>query len=216
MKTVIVLASVLCLSSVAFGQTVVTDDFEDNADGRFQPDASVTYDFTQAAVLEVGIQVQNWFYIRDYPDMATPAWVPPAYDFTGATITYDEYWDIDNTGGRALTNQILFLRIYSGTWDGTSWTLTGYEDFAGATPPEAEATGLSRSFVEGTGTITNYGGGVFDPSQIYRWRWHGTDWDQVAGDEVWLRDFEVTVPEPGTLALMGVGLLSLLGLRRRK
>ena len=177
---------------------IVSEDFEDNTDGRFENlNCDLDFNLTQEMIMDITLNA--WFYAWDRIYQAVPAWdPPPPYDLTGATIVYDEKWVFDTEGGaRDFTNQILIFRMYSGYYDDGSmtWSLTGYEDWSYA--PETADNGVwnTHTRVQGTGAISDYGGGVYDPSSIYYWRWYGTDWDwDNNDDEIHLRDFKALAP----------------------
>ena len=144
---------------------------------------------------------------------------------------------IDTFDDRALTNQTFSFWLYSGAWDADDslWRRTGYirtgSGTWGQVVPNGAVEDVWNTYTSDLGTIGSGPSNVtdYDSAGTGRGFVHGT-WDvssQVlirldvgglqAGDIVSLRNLSITrIPEPGTMAMMGLGLLSLLGIRRKK
>ena len=86
-----------------------------------------------------------------------------------------------------------------------------YTSDAGTINPTSPA---NLNDYDGSGTGRGFDHGDWDVHSIVKIRIDVTG--LMEGDIVSMRNLVVTVPEPGTMALMGLGLLTLLGVRRKK
>ena len=144
---------------------------------------------------------------------------------------------VDTVDDRALTNQTTRLWFYSGAWDADDslWRRTVYIRTGPGTWGNLADLGAAENqwftYTSDAGTIS-----TSSPSNLNDYDGSGTgrgfdhgDWDVhsivkiridvtglMEGDIVSMRALSVTVPEPGTMALLGLGLLTLLGARRKK
>jgi hypothetical protein len=108
----------------------------------------------------------------------------------------------------------------SGTGDDSDWTLITCtkpgvegEDCTVSGPNEFGGDVSSGIVVGATGTFT-FSGTFANPATLTDFfvRWQATGIDGEGSD----KGFEVGLPEPGTLALLGAGLLGLGASRRRR
>lgn len=113
-----------------------------------------------------------------------------------------------------------FLRLY--TFDG-SGTLKGFRDFGiiyatqSGDAPHPTWTNKVVNVNSAPHTDTGQNGGVFDPANVGRMRLYGTDWSGADEDFLDVKNVSVDmIPEPGTFAAIGAGIVSLLAMRRRK
>lgn len=150
-------------------------------------------------------------------------------DLSGdALVEFDaRYFQPDDNTNR-YADAPIFLRMYSYADDND--TLLGWKDFGivYATQPSwnnpAYPDWTHVTVDWNSAAAANNGANVFDPTKISRMRLYGTDWFSPAnqfGSFIDVKNFRVTtagqpIPEPGTMALMAMGALPLLGLRRRK
>jgi hypothetical protein len=60
-------------------------------------------------------------------------------------------------------------------------------------------------------------GGTFDPTNVTRMRFYGTDWSGTGQDFMDVKNLMITgVPEPSLAAVLGLGLFGLLPVVRRR
>ena len=248
MNKLLTVAVVLCLASGAYAANPVgyTDDFEDNADGRFyDTPANFSIDTTPTGymnILPTGTGMRMYLRLgsmensEDVFHTVSPEIGP--FNATNGTVSYDlrvTTWD-----GRDLVNENVLFWIYSGVWDADDslWRRTGFAAYLpGLGNPKLVDDGMPA-----TGDWTTLSGNINDNGWSLSLTDYGSegpgrgfvygDWDTNSiiymgfdvngfqnGDIVSIRNLRVTgtpIPEPGTMAMIGLGLLSLLGIRRKK
>lgn len=147
-------------------------------------------------------------------------------DVTGQTLSFDariyqedSTW-IDSTTGQpavraAYSDANIFARIY--TYDADGVTYLGHKDFGIVYGPNAGSYPFGDWHptwspvvidIDSQGTAA----GAFDPTNVSRIRWYGTDWNGNGNDFTEIRNVVIT-PEPTALALLAMG--GLLLIRRR-
>lgn len=134
----------------------------------------------------------------------------------GSTVTFDtRYFQDPEMNTNPYGDAPVFLRLYTYGPDGN--TYIGYRDYSivyatqapWSNPPYPTWTTVTVDVNAATYTQ----GGTFDVTNVSRLRWYGTDWSGVGTDFVDFRNLVIT-PEPGTLALLGLGALFVARRRR--
>lgn len=147
-------------------------------------------------------------------------------DLTGGKIEFDTrfYHEADsNTSPYA--DAPVFLRAYTYGADGL--TYLGHRDYGivyGTQAPWSNPhhPDWTRVMVDVEGAAFT-DGGTFDKTNVSRFRFYGTNWTGKGGDFVDFKNLDLytnsadAIPEPGTIALLGSGLIGMVPfLRRRK
>lgn len=187
----------------------------------FQPDPT-------GGFARVSIAGGSWWY-GPYVDFRLAG--IPSIDVSepGCTISFDARFFQPESNTNRYGDAPIFLRLYSYQEDNV--TLTGYRDYGivyatqSGDAPYPDWTRVVVNANASTATDTGQNNLAFDPANVTRMRMYGTDWFSPAnqfGSFIDVRNFSVVcpdggvIPEPGTMALLAMGAVPLLGLRRRK
>jgi len=113
----------------------------------------------------------------------------------------------------------VFFRVYTYAADGD--TYLGHRDFSIVYATQAPWSddpypAWTHVTIDINGSSFT-DGGTFDPANVSRIRWYGTDWAGGGTDFVDLRNVTITpVPEPSSFLLLAAGLAGLAFLARRR
>lgn len=212
MKKLIIAGALLLMSPVAFGQILdMTLDSSNDPDIHNET-GYVVDDILGIEVAERANSPRDWVW----PVMAFtfgPVDLTLALELQlNARFHQEEYtwdWNPDIPGDETRLpygDCNIWLLLYDS--DGTEWNLEWNP-----------AHWTQDEWILSTRDLTTLPGGDFDATQVAKLEVRSTNWHAPDPNNDFYRFSNLTIteiPEPGTMALFGLGLLSLLAIRRKK
>ncbi len=163
-----------------------------------------------------------YMYFDFYLAGETNDWI----DITGAIeLSFDtRFFNDPMTNTNPYGDAPVFVRLYTYDIDpatGEYDLYQGHRDFGIVYATQAPWSDppfptWTHVVIDPNDATTYTEGGVFDKTKVSRMRFYNTDWSGTGDDFVDYKNLIIAVPEPSTIAMFGVGLMSLLALRRRK
>ncbi len=166
----------------------------------------------------------GWYY--QYVDLNLAGITTPGAGLdlssAGSTVQFDtRYYQNPETNTNPYGDAPVFLRLYTYAADGN--TYLGHRDYSIVyatqapwnNPPYPTWTTVTVD----VNAAAHSDGGAFDPANVSRIRWYGTDWSGGGDDFVDFRNLVLTpgvVPEPSSVLALMAGLAGLLPLVRRR
>ncbi len=230
MRTFTIVCAVLILAaSQAFAQVVPMDQqINLGAGGTSQsPSGDAIYTIANGTITfetdgvegwaRNNIAGDGWYYF--YLDLSLAGVGGVNVGAAGSTVEFDcRYFRNPDDHEKPYDDAPIFLNLYTYSEDGN--TLLGRREYGivwGTQGPwnNDPYPTWTHMVIDVHGLAhTDYD--AFDPSNVNRIRWWGTDWSGKGNDFVDIKNFSA-VPEPGTMAVLLAGFAGLIpAIRRRK